>query len=168
MFSAIKMKKEKWAEIPCGKNEIVAPVNGKMIPITEISDPVFSTKLMGDGIAFYLNDDQVTICSPANGNLCTLFPTGHAFGIVMENGVELLIHIGIDTVNANGRGFDPLCPQGKDVRAGEPIVNVDVKKLKSRYEMPVMLIVTEQNGKEVCFKDYTFYERGMLIASIIE
>jgi len=103
----------------------------------------------------------MTICAPANGNLTVLFPTGHAFGVTMKNGVELLVHIGINTVEANGDGFKVLnFKQGDEVKAGDPIVTVDFKKLGAKYDMSTMLIVTNANGQTITFRQPGDVKRG--------
>ncbi|NCB32634.1 MAG: PTS glucose transporter subunit IIA, partial [Erysipelotrichia bacterium] len=69
-------------------SSIVAPADGELIDVTKVSDPVFAEKMMGDSIAFAYDTDKTVICAPANGTLTVLFPTGHAFGITMKNGIE--------------------------------------------------------------------------------
>ena len=151
-------------EINAGDEDIVAIADGKLIDVHTVSDPVFAEEMMGKSVAFEYAEDKVTICSPANGTLAVMFPTGHAFGVVMNNGVELLVHIGIDTVNSNGEGFKVLGKkQGDSVKAGDPIVEVDLKKLRSRYDMPVMLIVTNVNGKEIEFIEPQDVTRGLKV-----
>lgn len=147
MFGFLKKSKEEVAS-----NSIVAPIDGEMFDISKVSDPVFAEKMMGDGIAFKTDADKITVCSPADGSLEVVFPTGHAFGVKTAEGVDLLIHIGINTVEANGDGFKLLGKkQGSKVKAGDPIVEVDVKKLSEKYEMPVMLIITDDNGVAISF-----------------
>lgn len=158
---------KKMPQFECRDNEVVAIAKGKMIDITTISDEMFAKKMMGDGIAFTYDQDEVTISSPANGTLSVLFPTGHAFGITLKNGVELLVHIGIDTVSANGDGFT-LCSkkQGELVKAGDPIVKVNMKKLKSQFDMPVMLIVTNPNGNSITMPEPKDVEFGEALFTI--
>ena len=135
--------------------------DGELIDVTSVSDPVFAQKMMGDSIAFTYDADKVTICSPANGTLNVLFPTGHAFGITMQDGTELLVHIGIDTVNASGNGFRTLKKkQGDAVKAGDPIVEVDLQKLSKQFDMSTMLIVTNANGNTVTFRAPCHVKRG--------
>lgn len=118
-------------------------IDKTLIDVTTVPDPVFAQKMMGDSIDFRYETDKVTLCSPANGTLSVLFPAGHAFGITMNNGVELLVHCGIDTVNANGDGFRILKKkQGDQVKAGEPIVEVNIKRLSQKFDMSTMLVVT--------------------------
>lgn len=127
---------------------IVAITEGDLLPLIEVNDETFSKKMLGDGVAFKLDSDF--ICAPANGQLTTLFPTGHAFGITTKEGIELLVHIGIDTVNLKGEGFDVLVEQGEEVRAGEPIVRVDREKITAAgYDLTTMLILTNDFDHEI-------------------
>lgn len=153
--------------VECADNEIVAIADGKLIDITTVSDAMFAQKMMGDGVAFTYEQDSVTFCSPANGTLSVVFPTGHAFGVTMDNGVELLVHIGIDTVSANGDGFKLLGKkQGDAIKAGEAIVKADMAKLKKQFDMPVMLIVTNANGNEITMPAPKDVTRGEVIIKI--
>ena len=88
------------------KIELFAPVDGECIPLEQINDKVFSSKLMGDGVAFKFNGN--TVYSPIEGKITMVFPTKHAYGIRTKNGAEILIHIGMDTANLNGLGFTSL------------------------------------------------------------
>lgn len=163
MLSIFKKKEEPVQALPlqASDDDIVALAEGKMIPLEEVKDEAFSQKMMGDGVAFELQEDIVY--SPCNGTLDAVFPTGHAFGIAMKNGVELLIHIGINTVNGNGDGFKVLVEQDQEVRAGAPLVKLDLKKLKANYDMTTMLIITEPNDKEINFIDYGGVAKGQKI-----
>lgn len=122
---------------------VYAPVEGKCIDITQVKDVGFSSKVMGDGVAILPTDNVVK--APCDGKITMFFETGHAFGIQADNGAELLIHIGIDTVNLNGDGFEVLKKVDARVKKGEPIVRFDLEKLKENYDMTTMIIVT--NGK---------------------
>lgn len=129
------------------KDEIVAIADGKVVETSSISDPVFAQEMMGKTLAFSYDTDKVVLHAPASGTLTVLFPTGHAFGITTDGGVELLVHCGVDTVNADG-GFKVLDKkQGDKVNVGDPIVEVDLKKLKETYDMSTMLVITNPNGK---------------------
>ena len=157
-------KKEEVIDFPplnVSDDAIVAPADGELIDVTTVSDAMFAEKMLGDSVAFSYKTDKVFICAPANGTLSVLFPTGHAFGIQMNNGVELLVHIGIDTVNANGEGFKVFKKkQGDQVKAGDPIVQADIKKLSSKYDMSTMLIITNPNNKELSLLDPCTVSRG--------
>ena len=133
-------------------DEIVAIADGELVDVSSVSDPVFANKLMGDSVAFHFEGSSITICSPANGVLSVLFPTGHAFGITRKDGVEILVHIGINTVNTKGDGFKIASyKQGDSVKAGNPIVTVNLKKLRKMYDMSTMLVITKANDKNICF-----------------
>lgn len=131
---------------------IVALADGKVVETKSVSDPMFAEEMMGKTLVFNYDADTVTLHSPASGTLTVLFPTGHAFGITTDDGVELLVHCGVDTVSANGDGFKLLDKkQGDKVNAGDPIVEVDVKKLKEKFDMSTMLVITNPNGKTLEF-----------------
>ena len=160
-------KKEEEVTLPelnVDNSAIVAIADGELIDVHTVSDPVFAEEMMGKSVAFKYDADKVVLCSPANGTLSVLFPTGHAFGITTEEGVELLIHCGIDTVNANGDGFRLLKKkQGDSVKAGDPIVEVDIKKLSKNYDMSTMLILTNANDKELEFVAPQKVSRGQSV-----
>jgi len=164
MLNLFGKKKETLQDITVADSDIVALADGKMIDVTTVSDPVFAQKMMGESVAFTYNANKVTLCSPANGTLSVMFPTGHAFGITRNDGVELLVHCGINTVEAKGDGFKVLKKQGTAVKAGEPVVEVDLKKLSAKYDMSTMLIVTNANGKTITFKDPKDIVRGEIIS----
>ncbi|MBS7007972.1 glucose PTS transporter subunit IIA [Anaerostipes sp.] len=146
---------------------IVAPADGEMIDIATVSDPMFAEKTMGESTAFQFAGDKVVLCSPANGTLSALFPVGHAYGITMKNGVELMVHCGVNTVESNGEGFRILNKKKGDlVKAGDPIVEVDLKKLSGKYDMTTMLVVTNDNGKELKFVEPGVVKKGHSVLSI--
>ena len=164
LFDKLFKKEEVLEPVNVDDETIVAIADGNLIDVHTVSDPVFAEEMMGKSVAFQYPVDKVTLCSPANGTLGVLFPTGHAYGIITNNGVELLVHCGIDTVNANGNGFKLLNKkQGDTVRAGDPIVEVDLKKLRQNYDMSTMLIVTNANEKEINFIEPQAVTRGQKI-----
>ena len=109
---------------------LVAPMTGKSIPLSETPDPVFAQKMAGDGLAMLPEADVVV--APADGELSLVFNTKHAFAMTLENGVELLVHIGIETVTLNGEGFEQLAEAGTKVKAGDPIIKIDREFIKSK------------------------------------
>ena len=148
-------------ELNISDSDIVTIADGELIDVHTVSDPVFAEEMMGKSIAFRYDADKVTLCSPANGTVSVLFPTGHAFGITTKDGVEILVHCGIDTVNANGNGFKLLSKkQGDNVKAGEPIVEVDIHKLSKTYDMSTMLIITNANNRTIDFIELQYVTRG--------
>ena len=102
---------------------LVAPATGTAIDLSKVPDPVFAQKMAGDGIAIDLTGD--TIVAPADGTLALVFKTKHAFAMTLDNGIELLVHIGIDTVSLNGEGFEQLASEGAVVKAGTPIIKIN-------------------------------------------
>lgn len=107
---------------------VITPLSGKVIPISEVDDPVFAQRMVGDGIAILPESDEVL--APASGTVTHLFPTGHAAGITTPEGLEILIHVGLDTVELKGKGFTILAEQGQQVAAGTPLIKLDLPKLR--------------------------------------
>ncbi|WP_242219160.1 glucose-specific PTS transporter subunit IIBC [Bacillus cereus group sp. BfR-BA-01380] len=134
-------------------NEVIAiPIEGKILPITEVPDQVFSGKMMGDGFA--IEPTEGTVVSPVNGEIVNVFPTKHAIGIQSEGGKEILIHFGIDTVKLNGEGFEALVSQGDKVTQGQPLLKVDIAFVKENAPSIITPIVFTnlQEGQQVEIK----------------
>lgn len=148
------------AELPkVSDDDIVALANGKFIGPDKIKDPMFSGQDMGQTVAIEPYDG--TIAAPVNGEIEMFFETGHAFGMRMANGTGLLIHIGVDTVNLKGAGFTPLKKKGDKVKAGEPVVKVDLDLLKKAgYSSQTMLVITEPLDED---KPIKFVEFGLSV-----
>lgn len=106
----------------------MAPLKGELKPITEVPDQVFAGKMMGDGFAIV--PVEGTIVSPVSGKIVNLFPTKHAIGILSDTGREILIHVGIDTVNLKGQGFESLVSENDIVDQGQPLLKVDLDYIK--------------------------------------
>lgn len=109
--------------------EIKAPVNGKAIALSEVKDEVFAGGALGKGAAIIPEDGR--ICAPCDGVVSLVYPTGHAIGIQSENGAELLIHIGMDTVTLEGKCFDIKVKQGQEIKAGELLIEADLEGIQS-------------------------------------
>ena len=141
-----KKEVEKYKTNDEKKNEsmtikLVTPVSGKVIPLEEIEDPTFAEKLLGDG--FGVEPSEGSIKSPVEGTISLIYDTGHAVGIVTDKGKEILIHIGIDTVEMKGNGFRPIVKSGQRVKQGEPLIEVDLQKIqKMRKKDTVIVLVT--------------------------
>lgn len=126
------------------KVELVSPVNGKMINLKDVPDKVFASEMMGPGVAFISDDGKVY--SPCDGELITVFPTKHALGIKANNGAELLLHFGLDTVELNGRGFTLEKEAGNKIKKGDLLLKVDIELLKSEdYKIDMPMIITNSN-----------------------
>jgi len=123
---------------------LVAPITGKTLDLSKVPDKVFAEKLAGDGIAIEPTGD--IIVAPADGELSLVFKTMHAFAITLASGVELLIHIGIDTVFLNGEGFEQLVEAGTMVKAGTPIIKINKDFILSKgFSLITMLLVTNMD-----------------------
>ncbi|MDD5793618.1 PTS sugar transporter subunit IIA [Clostridium sp. HCP1S3_B4] len=125
MFGFLKNKSKKQ-----NSSKLYAPVDGKVIPLSQVEDPVFAQKMAGDGVAIDSTSD--TIVSPADGTLELVFNTKHAFALKLDDGAELLVHIGLETVSLNGEGFTQLVEAGTKVKVGTPIIKIDREFIKSK------------------------------------
>lgn len=124
---------------------ILSPVEGDVKLLSEVKDEAFSTGLLGKGLAIYPKVGRVI--SPANGVITTLFPTYHAIGITTDNGVEILIHIGMDTVELEGKHFTPKVKQGDKVNQGDLLVEFDIKAIEAAgYSMITPVVVTNHES----------------------
>ncbi|MGG1688382.1 N-acetylglucosamine-specific PTS transporter subunit IIBC [Pseudalkalibacillus sp. NRS-1564] len=110
------------------EQDFVMPVKGKIIPLQEVPDQVFSAGMMGDGFAILPEDGHFV--SPVDGEIISIFPTKHAIGIKSNSGVEILIHVGIDTVNLKGEGFTTLVNEGDTVKRGDKLMTVDISSVR--------------------------------------
>lgn len=128
--------------------ELCAILSGKVIPIEEVPDEVFANKVMGDGVAFEPSDE--TVVSPCDGTISVVMEESkHACGITLSNGVELLIHVGIDTVSMNGDGFETFIKSGDKVKKGQPLIKFSKEKIKNAgYKDTTMLIITDNGNAE--------------------
>ncbi|MFX3660494.1 MAG: glucose-specific PTS transporter subunit IIBC [Ectobacillus sp.] len=140
--------------------EIAIPIEGNVLPITEVPDQVFSGKMMGDGFA--IEPTEGTVVSPVNGEIVNVFPTKHAIGIQSEGGKEILIHFGIDTVKLNGEGFETLVAQGDKVTQGQPLLKVDLDFVKKNAPSIITPIVFTnlQEGQQVVIEKQGNMKKG--------
>ncbi|MBP2642482.1 MAG: system, glucose-specific component [Firmicutes bacterium] len=132
-------------------NIIMSPVNGKCIELSEVPDKVFAEKIMGDGVAFILEDDK--ICSPCYGSIITIASTCHAVGIKSEDGVEILIHVGVNTVELNGEGFEVLVKMNQKVKLGTPLLKINRAFMQEKsINLTTPLVITNSSEYELEFK----------------
>ena len=127
-----------------GEGELKAFLSGKVIPLEEVSDDVFSQHVMGDGLAIEPTDTLVK--APAAGKVSAVMEDSrHACGLAFENGMEVLIHVGIDTVDMNGDGFELFVKEGDQVKAGDPLIRFDYNKIRAAgHPATTVLVVTEE------------------------
>ncbi len=109
------------------KFELLSPFSGKTIALSTLEDPVFSERLTGDGLAILCTGD--TVLAPCDGTISLFFETKHAFAISTDEDIQILVHLGIDTVYMNGEGLTALKHPGDKVKAGEPVLKIDLEKL---------------------------------------
>ncbi|MED5042557.1 PTS glucose transporter subunit IIA [Geobacillus stearothermophilus] len=121
--------------------EIHSPLDGEAIPLEEVPDPIFAQKMMGDGLAIIPKNGKVV--SPINGKVVQIFPTKHAVGLVSEEGLEILIHIGLETVELNGKGFEVAVSDGETVKVGDPLLNLEQK----HKEIVTPIVITNMLDK---------------------
>ncbi len=130
-------------------HQILSVMDGKVIPISEVEDVAFSEKMLGDGVGIIPADG--TVFSPVNGEIIQIFDTLHAYGIRADDGAEILIHIGINTVELQGKGFKTFVKTGQKVKAGEKIAEVNIDLIKSNgYSTQTPVVITNMDSiKEI-------------------
>ena len=127
--------------------ELVSPLDGELLPLSEVKDEVFSSGAMGEGVA--IEPSQGVLHAPANGRVVMTFPTGHAIGMKTKDGAEILMHIGMDTVNLQGKGFETLVDKGDEVKAGDELVKFDIDEIHSAgYIVTTSIVVTNSKDYE--------------------
>ncbi|MBZ6010062.1 beta-glucoside-specific PTS transporter subunit IIABC [Leuconostoc gelidum] len=137
-----------------GVQQLITPVTGTIIPLKNVKDEVFASEAMGQGVAIVPNDN--TIKSPVAGTISAVYPTGHAIGIISQYGAEVLIHIGIDTVELNGQFFKTLVQQNQKVSVGESLVEFDREAIsEAGFDTTVMLIITNTPNYNVVVTENT-------------
>ncbi len=118
---------------------IKAPVDGDIVDIVEVPDEVFSQKLVGDGVA--VNPKSDIFVSPVDGVITTVFPTKHAIGIKTIEGIEIMIHVGVDTVKLNGEGFITFVNEGDKVKVGDKLLQINKLILESKAKSLISPII---------------------------
>lgn len=128
--------------------KIYAAVDGCSVPLETVNDPAFASKSLGDGIAIKPSGSRVV--APCDGTVTVITPTKHAFGITGEDGLELMIHIGIDTVELKGEGFKTLLNAGDKVKKGEPVIEFDRTFMEEKgVDMTTMVILLSQGDHTI-------------------
>lgn len=131
------------------KLEIFSPVDGQVVQIENVQDPVFSQKMLGDGIAIRPALAVISVVSPIDGVIQSVHSSNHAYGIVSDNGVEVLVHIGVDTVNLKGEGFASSMKEGVKVKKGDELAKVDFSLVASKApSVDVIIVLTNLMGSE--------------------
>ena len=144
---------------------ITSPVEGKVIPLTEVKDPTFSQEILGKGAAII--PEKGVVYALFDGKVDAVFETGHALGLVSEDGVELLVHVGIDTVNLKGKHFTPKKKSGDTMKKGDILLEFDIDKIKADgYDVttPIIISNTEQFAKVKACEDKVVTKESKLLS----
>ena len=146
--------------------EIFAPLSGEILPIEKADDEVFASKLMGNGVVIL--PESTDVLAPFDGTIATLFPTRHAIGLISDNGAELLIHIGINTVDLAGKGFESFVKQGDHVTKGQKLVSFNKQTIEDAgFSSQTMVIITNSNDySEISSQENQFSQAGDLIIEL--
>ncbi|QUH28994.1 PTS sugar transporter subunit IIA [Vallitalea guaymasensis] len=155
MFKLFKKQKE---------TLIYSPARGKVVELDKVPDEVFASRMIGDGIAV-LPEDGI-IKAPCDGKIIQIFPTNHAIGISSEEGLEILIHMGIDTVELKGEGYERLIEEEQVVKKGDPLIKMDLELIKEKGKAVITpIIITNMEkvkGFSLCNVD-EFIEDGVIM-----
>lgn len=144
---------------PVDSNRLVAIVNGRTIPLEEVPDQTFAQKVIGNGIGFEPEGD--TIKAPSDGEIVMIANTLHAIGIKLDNGMEVLIHIGLDTVNLHGKGFKLKVNKNDRVKAGQSLISFDRNVMEeNNINMITVLVITNENDYDLEMNDYGCVRAG--------
>lgn len=138
---------------PLGERDFVMPIEGELIPITEVPDPVFAQKMMGEGFAIV--PAAGVVVAPVDGEVSNIFPSKHAIGIKSNTGYEILIHIGLDTVHLNGKGFTVLVKEGEKISKGQEIMKFDLEFIKKSAPSAITPVVFTNLAKMTLKKQGT-------------
>ncbi|WP_059170796.1 PTS glucose transporter subunit IIA [Bacillus sp. FJAT-27445] len=154
MFKKLFGKKEQTKEVV-----LVAPLTGVATLLENVDDPVFSQKMMGDGLA--VEPTEGVVVSPVDGEIIQVFPTKHAVGIKAANGAEILLHIGLETVSMKGEGFTAHVREGDKVKAGDKLVTFDMAVVTEKAKSTVTpLIITNSDAMDIEILASGNVERG--------
>jgi sugar PTS system EIIA component len=124
--------------------DVLAPLDGTVVELESVPDEVFAQKMVGDGLA--IDPSGAVAVAPVSGTLVKLFPGGHAFGIATSDGVELIVHLGLDTIELKGEGFENLAVEGQVVSAGTPVVRFDRAVIERMGKVMLSPVVSTGSG----------------------
>lgn len=110
--------------------KLAAPISGTVMNLSEVPDEIFAKKMAGDGFAIKATGDMVV--APGDGEISLIFKTNHAFGMVLDSGMQILVHIGLDTLGLEGMGFECIAEEGQKVKVGDPIIKLNRELILDR------------------------------------
>jgi glucose-specific phosphotransferase system IIA component len=128
---------------------VLAPISGRAVPLAEVPDEVFAEGMAGQGCAIVPEASGEAV-APVSGVLVKLFAGGHAFGIATDDGIEMIVHLGLDTIELRGKGFERIATEGERVEAGQPIVRFDLDEIRAGdYDPVTPVLVTNDEDHPV-------------------
>lgn len=140
------------------KTNMSQPVKGKAIPLNEIKDDAFASGALGEG--FGVIPEEGVVYSPFDGTVEMIFPTKHAIGIKSKDGMEVLIHIGLDTINLNGEGFETFVKDTQSIKKGDKLIKFDINKIEEKgYDATVCVVVTNSGDYSSVKTDFTNFDK---------
>ena len=146
--------------------EVNAPINGQLIAIEEVDDEVFSSRMAGDGVAILPVGD--IFVSPIDGVITKIFSTNHAYSVKSKQDLEVLVHIGLETVALKGEGFERLAEEGDEVKAGDPIIKADLNYIKAHAkDIITPILITDESKYEAIDKNTNVVISGDTIMEVI-
>lgn len=165
IFEKNRAELEEIEDVPSGEI-IAAPVSGEVLPIEKAADEVFASRVLGNGVVIL--PTETSVYSPFDGQVVTMFPTKHAVSLLSDKGCELLIHVGINTVDLNGQYFESFVKQGNRVTKGQQLLSFNKSKIEEAgYDSQIMVVVTNATDyKEVSRKDATYLPSGEVIMEL--
>ncbi|KRN29045.1 hypothetical protein IV38_GL001261 [Lactobacillus selangorensis] len=128
---------------PADDEHLYAPVSGQLVTLDQVSDPVFASQAMGSGVGVVPADDQaqtITVTSPAAAKVTMVAKCKHAIGLTMANGLQILIHMGVDTVSLKGKPFEIMVEKGQPVQPGQALAQIDLQQIKAAALDPVIIL----------------------------
>lgn len=146
------------------KINLVLPVGGQILPLSEVDDYLFNKKLMGEGVAINPKGDY--ICSPIDGKIILMYEGKHAIAIQGESGIKILIHVGLDTAKLEGRGFGAYVKLGDKVKAGDKILFFDKEYLEEKSSLTTPMVITNSDNVENFEVNYSVSKVGKKFATV--
>ncbi len=145
--------------------EVLSPVDGQVIEIERVDDEVFANKMAGEGVAVIPVSD--TFCAPIEGVISKIFSTNHAYSIKSDKDLEVMVHIGLETVALKGEGFERLANEGERVEAGDPVIRVDLSYITEHAkDIVTPVIVSDESDAKEIKKRYNIVKTGDIIMEV--
>ena len=148
------------------RRDVFAPINGQLVSLESVDDEVFSQRMAGDGVAILPIGEIFT--APIDGVITKIFSTNHAYSVKSKQDLEVLVHIGLETVALKGEGFERLAQEGDEVKAGDPIIKVDLDYIKEHAkDIITPILITDESKYEAIDKNTNVVITGDAIMEVI-